>query len=482
MEKFDILIIGAGVIGSFLARDLARYNLKIALLDKENDVGNKTSSANSAIIHSGYDPKPNSLKAKLNVLGNKMYPSIAEELDVHFGQNGSLTVAFSPEEIVTLQYFAKRAKENDVETILLSKEETFKLEPNLSNEIVGSLFAPSAGIIDVFNLVVHLAENAVDNGVKLFLNQEVKNITNIENKFKVETNDRVFVADMVLDCAGVNALQLANMLEKQTYEIKPRKGEYYVLDHQNKPLVSHTIFTLPTEKGKGVLFSMTTSGNYLIGPSSEEVSDFSDDATDGPTLNSVFVKARKIYPDIPRKEIIRVFAGLRASSSKKDFIIEPLKNYPKFIVVGGIESPGLASAPAISKYVIDNYISKLIKLDVNPLFNPRVKKYTNLKELSYEDREKIITLNPKYGQIVCGCEQISLGEIEDLFLRSVPPRSIKGIKKRCRSGYGKCQGGYCFTKLVMILAEKLNIKPTDVVYDNMDSFILKTETKGENDG
>ena len=471
MKKvYDVLIIGAGVTGTMIARTLSKYELDVAILDKSNDAGNATSNANSAIIHSGYDPDPGTLKAKFNVLGNAMYPQLVEELDVPFIQCGSLTIALEDEQMEVLKELEKRSAINGVKIQLLDKEEVLKMEPNINPEVRGALFAPSAGVIDPFNLVVHAMENAIDNGVTFLRSHEVLAIEKKDN-YIVKTNKGDLEAKVVINAAGVKADLIAKMVEDIDWEITPRKGEYFLLDHYAEGLVRHTIFPLPSKKGKGVLVSLTSSGNYIVGPSSE-YADRDDLTTDSLTLNNVRKAATLMVPTIPFRETIRVFSGLRATCTRHDFIIEYAKNDNHFINVAGIESPGLASSPAIAKYVVEELVRPLMELKEKASYNPNVKKYKRMHYLSEEEQIAAIKENPEYGQIVCNCEKISLGEIKDALSRSCPPLSIKGIKRRVRAGYGKCQGGFCQPKVLLILAEHYHISPTEVLYDDEGSNII----------
>ena len=475
----DVLVIGAGVIGTLIARELARYNLDAIVIDKENDVGNVTSMANSAIVHSGYDPKPGTLKAKFNVLGNSLFPKLCEELDVHYINNGSMTVAIYDEQLKLLDELEERSKLNGVPVQRLSAEETLALEPNLSKEVKGSLLAPTAGIVNVFELPVHAMENAVDNGVELALNEEVIAIEDKKDYFLVKTKKHEYQAKVVIDAAGVYSDKIHAMIEPIDYYITPRKGEYYVLDHYGEDLVKHTIFPLPSEKGKGILVGVTTSGNFIVGPSSEPQESKDDVSTDKPTLDNVRAQATLLVPNIPFNQVIRSFSGLRPTPSTHDFILGHAKTSDRFILASGIESPGYASSPAIAKYVVEELVGKVLPLTKKESFNPYVKKRVHLNRLSDEERNELIKKNPEYGQIICNCEKISLGEIKDELMRSVPPRSIKAMKKRTRAGFGKCQGGFCQPKVLKEIAKSLGIKESDVLYDKADSFIAHYETKKE---
>lgn len=471
---YDVLIIGAGVTGCFIARELSKYNLNVLVVEKNNDVGNETTSANSAIVHSGYDPLPGSLKAKLNVEGNAMFDKVCEELDVSFKRIGSITVALDKNEVETLKSLQERAKQNGVETILLSKEELLEKEPMLSSGVVAGLLAPTAGIIDPFNLSVHLMENAIDNGVKLILEEEVTKITKENDIFIV--NDK-YQAKIVINATGVMGDLVNELVNDKTFDIMPRKGQYYVFDHFKRPFVNHTLFMVPSEKGKGVLISPTTSGNYLVGPSANLVAR-DEKSTDKVTLNKVKQQANYMIENIPYYETIRTFAGLRATPSTHDFIIEE-SNTENFINVVGIESPGLASSPAIAKMVVEDILAKKIDLVKKDSFNPYVKKYVKLKNMSIEERQNYFKLNKDYGTIVCKCEQVSKGEIIDCLNRSCPPRSIKGLKRRLRVGFGKCQGGMCQSVALEILADFYKVDKKDIPYDNKNAFILLKKTKGE---
>ena len=474
---FDVVIIGAGVTGAFIARKLARYELNVALFERESDVGNVTSNANSAIVHSGYDPVPHTLKALLNVRGNQMFDKIADELDVHFNRCGSLTVAVSDEQLAMLYDLEKRSKENGVPVRILSAEEVKEMEPHISKEVKGALLAPTAGVIDPFNLVVHTVENAVDNGVELHLEEPVLDIKDLGDHFLVKTNKGEYESKVVINAAGLYSDKIAAMIEDIDWHLIPRKGEYFVLDHYDVGLVNHTIFPLPSAKGKGVLVSMTSSNNYIVGPSSEPIDDVEDFSTDSYTLGEIRRQATELVPDIPFNQVIRVFSGIRPTSTRHDFIIEPAKSNNRFINVAGIESPGLVSSPAIAEYVFENYIVKLFDLVEKKSFNPRIKKYHHLNEMSLEERNAAIKENPDFGKVICSCEKVSLGEINELLERSVPPHTVKGVKRRCRAGFGKCQGGFCSPMVTLILAKHYGVSPLDIKWDKEESNILKEEVK-----
>ena len=474
---YDVIIVGGGVIGCAIARELSKYKLRTVLLEKNNDVCNETSAANSAIVHSGYDPLPNSLKAQMNVLGNSMYPQMCKELDVPFIQNGSLTIATTDDEMNTLLSLQKRANENKVETKILSSEEVLKLEPQLNKDIKGALFAPTCGIVNPFELTVALMENAMDNGVELLLNHEVNNIKINENSVSVFCkNDKELECKVLINAAGLFADDINAFVDKESFTITPRKGQYFVLDHFDLNFVKHTLFMVPSDKGKGVLVTPTTSGNYLIGPSSDFVDDKQDLSTTKDILDSVRSQASRIIENIPYANLIRQYSGLRAVSSTGDFIIEHSKVSKNLINVAGIQSPGLASCPAIALKVVE-LLKECMPLNANEEFNPIRRKVYRLKEMSLEDKNKLISENPQFGHIVCRCEKISEGEIVDCIHRNCGATTVKGVKKRCRPGFGKCQGAMCEASVIKILARELKKDESEILYSENGSNILKYETK-----
>ncbi len=461
----DVIVIGAGAVGAFIARNLSRFNLNVLVLDKDNDVCNATSCANSAISHSGYDPVPGTKKAKFNVLGNQMMEQVCKELDVPYEQIGTLTVATEEAQLKTLEELKERATINGVPSEIVDQARLREMEPNISEEALGALYCPTGGIINPFLLTCHAMENALDNGVELALNQEVKDIKKVSDHFVVYTQDKEYESKVVINAAGVYSDKIAAMIEPIDWFITPRKGEYYVLDHFKGEFVNHVVFPLPSAKGKGVLVSKTTSGNYIIGPSSEPMDDRECVACDSLTLANVKQQASMLIKNIPFYQQIRVYAGLRATPSTHDFIIESSKSEPAFINVAGIESPGLVSSPAIGKYVVEELVSKVLKLEENKNYKKNIKPYTKPLDLSNEERNALIKEHPEFGRMVCQCEKVSLGEILEVLHRKLPCNSLKALKKRTRAGFGKCQGGFCQPISVSIIAEEKEIDVSKVSYD-----------------
>lgn len=475
---YDIIIIGAGVIGASIARELSKYQLKTLVLEKNSDVGDETSSANSAIVHSGYDPHPGTLKAELNVFGNHLFTKLCEDLDVEFERIGSLTVATNLEEADYLSKLYQNGLENGVEMEMICQGKLREMEPFITKKAIKALYAKSAGIVNPFELVVALMENAIDNGVSLKLNEEVINILRKDNYYEVITKNNQYQSKIICNCAGLNSDFINNLVSDKKEEIKPRKGEYYVLDHFPGEYVKHTLFSVPSSKGKGVLVSPTTHGNYLIGPSSEFVGEKDDKTTDTKTLEDVINEAYRLVDYIPMQHVIRQFSGLRAYHQSNDFVI----NSPEsgFINLLGIQSPGLASSPAIALKAVAMIEKELNGLGVtlieNEKFNPKRRPLYRINKLSIEKRQELIKKDPRFGKIVCRCEKVSLGEVVDCIHRSCGALTIKGVKKRVRPGFGKCQGGFCEPLIMKILAQELGKNQLDIKYANPNSYILLEES------
>lgn len=474
---YDAIIIGGGVIGCSIARYLSKYNGNFLVVERHSDVGDETSSANSAIVHSGYDPKPGTLKAKFNVLGNKMMPKICEELDVPFDKIGSLTVALNEDDLNTLKELNERAKVNGVDAKFLSKEETIKIEPNINKNILGSLFCKDAGIVSPFNLTVSLMENAIDNGSHLNLNSEIKKIIHEKDGlYSLEDqHGKIYKTKFVINAAGVNSEVVTKYIEEPSFHIIPTKGEYILLDHFKNDFVKHTLFMCPSKVGKGVLVSPTTSYNYIVGPSANVTSQ-GDASCDTETYNFLRDKAKSLVENVPYNQTIKGFAGVRANNDKDDFIIEESKKNPGFFLVAGIMSPGLASSPAIGEYVA-NYVAEKLKLSINDRFNPRIKPHKNLKEMDLSSYNTLIKKDPKFGKFVCRCEKVSEGEIVDAINRNCGATTVKGVRKRTRAGFGKCQGAFCQMSVVHILARELHKDITEINFGDEGTNICVQSSK-----
>ena len=458
----DVIIIGAGVSGCAVARELSRYELDICVLEKESDVCEGTSKANSGIVHGGFDAKPGTLKAKLNVLGNQMMDEMAEKLDFPFRRNGAMVVCQSKEEMAVLEELMERGKKNGVEGMeMLSRSQALLLEPNLADTVYAAIHIPSSGIVCPFEMNLAYAENAVQNGVQFHLETEVKQIEKMENGFRVLTDKGMFETRFLINAAGVYADIFHNMVSREKIHITPRRGEYCLLDKNAGNLVERTIFQIPTPKGKGVLVTPTVHGNLLIGPTAADITDKEGTETTSDGLEEVMKKCTKSVKNIPKRQIITSFAGLRAHEDDGDFIIQEVKDAKGFIDVAGIESPGLSSVPAIGVYVRD-IMAGLTELCEKKEFCEHRKRITRISELSREEQNGLIQENPAYGQIVCRCEGVTMGEILDAIHRPLGATTLDGIKRRTRAGMGRCQAGFCTPKNMELLAEALHLELKDI--------------------
>lgn len=458
----DVIIIGAGVSGCAVARELSRYELDICVLEKESDVCEGTSKANSGIVHGGFDAKTGTLKAKLNVLGNQMMDEMAEKLDFPFRRNGAMVVCQSKEEMAVLEELMERGKKNGVEGMeMLSRSQALLLEPNLADTVYAAIHIPSSGIVCPFEMNLAYAENAVQNGVQFHLETEVKQIEKMENGFRVLTDKGMLETRFLINAAGVYADIFHNMVSREKIHITPRRGEYCLLDKNAGNLVERTIFQIPTPKGKGVLVTPTVHGNLLIGPTAADITDKEGTETTSDGLEEVMKKCTKSVKNIPKRQIITSFAGLRAHEDDGDFIIQEVKDAKGFIDVAGIESPGLSSVPAIGVYVRD-IMAGLTELCEKKEFCEHRKRITRISELSREEQNGLIQENPAYGQIVCRCEGVTMGEILDAIHRPLGATTLDGIKRRTRAGMGRCQAGFCTPKNMELLAEELHLGLKDI--------------------
>ncbi|MEW8957021.1 NAD(P)/FAD-dependent oxidoreductase [Clostridium sp.] len=474
---YDVAIVGAGVIGASIFRELTKYNLKVVVIEKESDVSMGTSKANSAIVHAGYDPKNGSLMAKYNVLGNEMFEDLCKELSVPFKRNGSLIIGFNEEDMKTIKKLYDNGINNGVKELrILNKEEVLEKEPNLEGDVVGALYAPTGAIIGPFEYTIALMENGVDNGGEVKLSLEVIDINRDEN-FKIKlSNGSTIESRYLINAAGVYADKIHNMVCEESYKIIPRKGQYFVMDKSQGEVVSHTVFQCPSKLGKGILITPTVHGNLLVGPDAIDIEEREDFSTSMDGLEKIREVASKTTKAINYRESIRNFSGLRATSDRYDFIVEEAKDVKGFIDVAGIKSPGLSSAPAIAIGVIDILKNSGLNMEVNNSFNP-IRKQINFMELSKEEKAEIIKKDPRYGRIICRCENITEGEIVDSLKRSFGNMSIDGIKRRCRPGMGRCQGGFCGPRVQEIIARELNKEITSITLDKENSYILTGKTK-----
>lgn len=458
----DVIIIGAGVSGCAIARELSRYQLDICVLERESDICEGTSKANSGIVHGGFDAKPGTLKAKLNVLGNSMMDEMSKKLDFEFKRNGSMVVCQNEMGIPALEKLLEQGKENGVKGMkILKREQALELEPNLADGVYAVLHIPSGGIVCPFGMNIAYAENAAQNGVEFKLGTEVQLIERVGQDYRIQTNQGVFDTKYVINAAGVYADVFHNMVSEQNLHIMPRRGDYCLLDKTAGDLVRHTVFQLPNEKGKGVLVTPTIHGNLLLGPTAIDIDDKEATATTAKGLQEVLEKCTKSVKNIPFKQVITSFAGLRAHEEHGEFIIGEVEDAKGFIDVAGIESPGLTSAPAIGIYVRDILAEKM-ELKEKENFVEERKGIVRFLDLPKEEQNRLLQKNQAYGQIVCRCEQITEGEILDAIHRPLGATTLDGVKRRTRAGMGRCQAGFCTPKVMEILARELHLELKDI--------------------
>ena len=469
---FDVIVIGGGVIGGTVLRELTKYRLKVCLVEKEEDVCMGQSKANSGIVHAGYDALPGTQKAKFNVLGNRMMAEYAKELGVKYENNGSLVVAFSEAEKVTLQALKLHGEQNGVIGLeIIDQERLRAIEPNISEQAIGALFAPTGGIICPYGLTIAAIGNAMDNGARLYTDFEVVAIDKNEEVFSVKAADRrVVEGKIIVNCAGLASGKIAALLGDEI-AVSGRKGEYILLDRESGDFVSHTLFFTPTEKGKGILVTQTADHNILLGPTSEEIEDGCTD-TSASGLSFVIEKVNTMCKNAPLYNTITSFAGVRAYCDRHDFIIEESKAVQGLIHCAGIESPGLTSAPAIARYVADTLVYDMLKPERNEAFNGRRESEYFFKDLSIEEKNEIIKKDPSYGKIVCRCEQITEGEIVRAIRENPPARNIDAVKRRTRAGMGRCQGGFCQPYVAELIARESGISFEEVTKNGKGSPLV----------
>jgi glycerol-3-phosphate dehydrogenase len=477
MDRGDVLIIGAGVVGAAIARELSCYRLRVMLVEKEPDVSFGASKANSGIVHSGLHDQPGTLRARLCVRGNLLYDSLAAELNFLYRRNGSLVVARGIEEMNRLDELIRQGRQNGVSGLeLVNGADLGRLEPNLNPGLAGGLLAPTGGIVIPFDLVFALVENAVANGVELRLNTEVIGVQKQRDGFMIETNKGLIEADFVINAAGLASGSVSRLLGDESVTIQPVLGEEYLMDRRLAGLIRRTIFPLPTALSKGILVMPTVEGNLMIGPTARRVERASEPETSAAGWEEIFGEAKSLVPRLNPSDLITSFAGLRATSDREDFIIEASALHPHWIQAAGINSPGLTAAPAIAEYVRELLHESGLRLAAKPDFNP-VRKLVRLRELDREQQAALMSGDPGYARIVCRCETVSEAEIRQAIRRGAA--TLDGVKLRTRSGMGRCQGGFCTPKIIRILSEELGIAPEQITKNGPGSPLLTGRLREE---
>lgn len=471
--KYDIVIIGAGICGTAIANALARYTCSVLLIEKSNDISNGASKANSGIVHAGYDAEPGTLMAEFNISGKSMYPELCTRLDVPYRKTGSLVLAFSEEELHKLEVLKKRGEINRVQGLeILDAAEVRVREAHVNPKVKGALYAPDAGIVSPYELCIALMENAMDNGVSLWLESPVVNIRRSGNGYVLETPGISVESACIINCAGVYADRIHNMLLPQMFTICPRRGEYFLLDKYAAGQVKHIIFQCPTALGKGILVAPTVHGNVIVGPNAQNIRDPEAVETTAQGLKEVWETALKSIPELPYNQVITTFSGVRTEPSSGDFIIRDYPEMPGFIDVAGIKSPGLTAAPAIARHVIEILETRMGKMPRRSAFRERRRELPHFHQLSHDSRRELIKKDPLFGRIICRCESVTEGEIVDAIHRNAGARTLDGVKRRTRCGGGRCQGGFCGPRIIEILSRELGIAREKVRKNNAGSEIL----------
>lgn len=476
-KMYDVVIIGGGIVGSSVAYYLSKYQLKTVLLEADNDISNGTTKANSAIIHAGYDPEEGTLMAFHNVRGARLAKELCAKLDVPYKQCGAMVIGFDEDDEKMVHTLYERGLANGVEGLeILDGKTVQKLEPCVSDKVTCALLAKTSAIVSPWEYALALAETAVRNGVEVKLNNRVTAISRNGEAFTVTTVKGKYECRYIINCAGLYADKVHQMIGEKEFKIIPSRGQYYLLDKAEGRRVSRTVFQCPTKDGKGVLVSPTVHGNLIVGPDAEDNDDFSV-ATTTEGLNFVRNASKKSIPTVDFRENIRNFAGVRAKSDRPDFILEESRSVKNFYNIAGIKSPGLSSAPSLALEAVQWLRSKGEQLKEKDNFIDE-RKRIRFKELSGEEKQELIRKEPAYGRVICRCETITEGEILNALRTPIPAVSIDGVKRRCNAGMGRCQGGFCSERVAEILMKELHLDGLEVLQDKEGSNVLVDYSKG----
>ena len=466
----DIIVIGAGVVGCSIARELSKYNLDVLVVEKNSDVSEGISKGNSGIVHAGYNEKIGTLKAKLNIEGNKIFDDLSRDLQFPFKRNGAFILAFSDEEMKTLESLKENGEKLGVEGLeILTREEALNIEPNLNKEIVGVLNVKTSGIVSPYEMTIALAENAAENGVEFKLNSKVTSIEKISEGYKVTLNNKELVSGkIIINASGLEGAFLNNLVSMSKREINPVKGEYCLFDKVAGAMINKTLFQVPNKLSKGVLVTPTAEGNLLVGPNAVEGKTLE---TSREGIDEILDKSKKSVEELPVARILNTFSGIRPKTKGGDFIIEEVEDAKNFINVIGIDSPGLTAAPAIGVYVV-NMIKERLDLVEKKNFKKTREKIVRFAELSLEEKNKLIKEKPAYGHMVCKCEFITEGEIVEAIHRPIKALTVDAIKRRTRASMGGCQGIGCTLPISKILSRELGIDISDINKNSEGSPVI----------
>lgn len=479
LYQTDVLIIGAGAVGCAIARELTKYQLRVLVVEKNEDVGGDASKSNSAIIHTGYDASPGTLESQLVVAANPMYDKLTAQLDVPFQRVGAILPAITQEQFEKLPSLKEKAFRNRVYDVeYLSREALLEMEPNLNPEVKGGLYIPRESIIDPFLWVVALAENAQDNGASFLLNTKVTEILQEDGRVVgARTTAGDIQAQYIVNAAGLWCDEVAAMVGKADYTVNPRKGQFYILDKNTECRVEHIVLPIPTKLTKGKLVCPTIHGNMLVGPTAEDLTDKEDKSTTAEGLASIAVDARNLVPNINLQDTITQYCGLRPNRNPEGLHVDTYEDVKNYVNLSGVRSTGLTASASLGKYVAQVLIEMGMPAQFNSDFNPIRTGIRRFPDLTREEQDRLVQENPLYGRVICRCETVTEGEIVEAIHRPIPARSMDAIKRRLRAGTGRCQGGFCGPKLVDILSRELGISPQEVRKNQTGSYMVAGRTR-----
>ena len=475
MKKTDIVIIGAGAVGSALARELSKYQLDVTVVEKNSDIGGDSSKSNSAIIHTGYDAKPGTLESELVVAANPMYDEICKDLDIPFKRIGAVLPAFTDEQMEQLPAIKHKAMMNRVYDVeYKTAAEMLELEPELNPEVKGGLYIARESIIDPFLLCIALAENAADNGVHFELATKVIGIEQKDGAVTtVKTDKGDIECKYIINAAGLYCDEIASFVGKNDYYVTPRKGQFYILDKKTSCQVRTIVLPIPTKVTKGKLMCPTIHGNMLVGPTAEDLLDKTDKSTNQEGLDSIAADVRKMIPRVNLRDTITQYCGLRAQRNPEGLNIDMYDDLKGYVNISGVRSTGLTGSVAIAKYVVDRMIEAGMKAEPKTDFIKTRKGTPHFVELSAEEKAALIAKDARYGNVICRCETITEGQICDAINRTLGATTVDGVKRRVRAGMGRCQGGFCGPRVIEIIARELGISPDEVCKNDKGSEMLK---------
>lgn len=479
MYQTDVLIIGAGAVGCAIARELTKYQLRVLVVEKNEDVGGDASKSNSAIIHTGYDATPGTLESQLVVAANPMYDKLTAQLDVPFRRIGAILPAITQEQFEKLPSLKEKAFHNRVYDVeYLSRDALLEMEPNLNPDVKGGLYIPRESIIDPFLWVVALAENAQDNGASFLLNTKVTEILQEDGRVVgARTTAGDIQAQYIVNAAGLWCDEVASMVGKADYTVNPRKGQFYILDKNTSCRVEHIVLPIPTKLTKGKLVCPTIHGNMLVGPTAEDLTDKEDKSTTAEGLASIAVDARNLVPNINLQDTITQYCGLRPNRNPEGLHVDTYEDVKNYVNLSGVRSTGLTASASLGKYVTQTLIEMGMPVQFNSDFNPIRTGIRRFPDLTREEQDRMVQENPLYGRVICRCETVTEGEIVQAIHRPIPARSMDAIKRRLRAGTGRCQGGFCGPKLVDILSRELGISPQEVRKNQTGSYMVAGRTR-----